>query len=123
MTSEELSGRLLDFAIRVSRLVQSLPKNPIGRHVGRQLFRAATSPGANYEEACGAESRADFAHKIGIVLKELKESRYWLRFTRRYPLVRPASRLDALLGEVEQLIAIFGKSLSTTRKTLADGNA
>jgi hypothetical protein len=53
------------------------------------------------------------------VLKELKESRYWLRFTRRYPLVKSASRLDPLLSELEQLIAIFGKSLGTTRKALA----
>jgi hypothetical protein len=53
---------------------------------------------------------------IGIVLKELKASRYWLRLTRAFPLVKPSSRLDPLLDEAEELIAIFGKSLSTTRK-------
>jgi four helix bundle protein len=115
-TAEDLSERLLEFAIRVGRAVQVLPKTTVARHVGRQLLRAATSPGANYEEACGAESRADFAHKIGIVLKELKESRYWLLFARRFPLVSPPSRVDPILAEVEQLIAIFGRSLSTLRK-------
>ena len=88
----------------------------MGRHVGRQLLRSGTSPGANDEEACGAESRADSAHKIGIVLKELKETRYWIRLARRATLVECPDLLDPLLGEVEQLVAIFGKSLSTARK-------
>ncbi len=74
--------------------------------------------GANYEEACGAESKADFAHKIGVVLKELKETRYWLRLVHEYPLVKSPTRLDPLLKDTEQLIAIFAKSVSTTRKAL-----
>ena len=114
--AEELNSRLLDFAIRVIRLVKALPRTPEARHVARQLLRSGTSPGANYEEACGAESRGDFAHKIGVVLKELKETRYWLRVAGRVPLLKPASRLDALLGETEQLVAIFAKSLATLRK-------
>jgi four helix bundle protein len=113
---EELNNRLLDFAVRVISLVQGLPKSAVGLHIGNQLMRSATSSGANYEEACGAESRRDFSHKMGIVLKELKESRYWLRLAKKVPLLEPASRLDPVLDEVEQLIAIFGKSLSTARK-------
>ena len=116
MRAEELSTRLLDFAIRVMRLVRELPKSIEGRHVARQLLRSGTSPGANYEEACGAASRADFGHKIGVVLKELKESRYWLRMVRKAPLVKPPTRVDPLLDEVEQLVAIFARSLSTVRK-------
>ena len=77
---------------------------------------AGTSPGANFEEACGAESHRDFAHKIGIVLKELKETRYWLRVASRVPLVKPTSRLDSILDETDQLAAIFGKMSSTARK-------
>jgi four helix bundle protein len=113
----KLTARLLDFAVRVIRLVKALPKSIEGRHVARQILRSGTSPGANYEEACGAESRRDFAHKIGVVLKELKETRYWLRLARHVPLVRPASRLDAILDETEQLVAIFGKSVSTARRS------
>ena len=121
--AEELNERLLDFAIRILRLVKALPKTQEGRHVSSQLLRAGTSPGANYEEACGAESHRDFTHKIGIVLKELKESRYWMRIAKRVPLVKP-SLLDPLLGEVEQLVAVFGKSVSTARKKgLAGGRS
>lgn len=115
MNAEELSTRLLDLAVRVLRVVQALPRTRSGRHVADQLLRAGTSPGANYEEACGAESPRDFAHKIGIVLKELKETRYWLRLAGRVPLVKPAS-LGPLLAELEQVIAIFGKSVKTARR-------
>ena len=45
---EELADRLLDFAVRVIKLVGKLPKNSIGNHVGLQLLRCGTSPGANY---------------------------------------------------------------------------
>lgn len=113
---EELNRRLLDYAIRVMRVVKALPKSVEGRHVARQLLRSGTSPGANYEEACGAESRGDFAHKMGVVLKELKETRYWLRVAAHVPLVKPASLLDSLLDETEQLVAIFAKSVSTLRR-------
>jgi four helix bundle protein len=113
--NDELAKRLLSFAVRVLELVQAVPRSRVGRHVGRQLLRAGTSPGANYEEALGAESRRDFAHKIGVVLKELEESRYWLRLCREMVLVKPPSRLDPLLDEVEQLVAIFAKSVGTMR--------
>ena len=112
---EKLNMRLLDFTVKVINLIQELPKNTVGQHIGNQLMRAVTSPGANYEEACGAESRQDFCHKMGIVLKELKESRYWLRLAQGVPLIKPLSRFDPLLDEVEQLIAIFAKSINTAR--------
>jgi len=73
---DNLTERLIDFAIRIIKLVNTLPKTSISKHIGGQLIRSGTSPGANYEEACGAESRSDFTHKLSIVLKELKESRY-----------------------------------------------
>ena len=121
MNAEELSGRLLRFAVRITRLVAALPKTPEGRHVASQILRSGTSSGANYEEACGAESRRDFAHKLGIVLKELKETRFWLRLIRDVPLVQPVTRLDPLIKEVEELVAIFAKSLSTSRKKPGSG--
>ncbi len=78
--SDALTERLLDFTVRMIKLVNSLPKTVVGRHIGGQILRSGTSPGSNYEEARGAESRADFIHKLGIVLKELKETRFWLKF-------------------------------------------
>ncbi|MFH1900797.1 MAG: four helix bundle protein [Candidatus Omnitrophota bacterium] len=74
----ELSERLLNFAADVIKLVIQLNKTAMGRYVSGQLMRASTSAGANYEEACGAESRADFIHKVQIAFKELKESKYSL---------------------------------------------
>jgi four helix bundle protein len=114
--AEELNERLLDFAVRVIRLGRALPRTTEGGHVAKQLIRSGTSPGANYEEACGAESRRDFAHKLGVVLKELKETRFWLRLAGRVPLVKPASRLAPLLEETEQLVAILAKSVATVRQ-------
>ena len=75
MTSDELLERLIDFAVRVGKVVDALPDTRMGRHVAGQLVRSGTSPAPNYEEGCAAESRADFIHKLSICLKELRESR------------------------------------------------
>jgi four helix bundle protein len=75
----DLSERLLNFSVEAIKLTGSLIKTYAERHVGQQLLRSATSAGANYEEACGAESRADFVHKLQVANKELKESKYWLK--------------------------------------------
>ena len=109
-----LTERLLDFTVRIIKLVNSLPKTYIGKHIDGQLVRAGTSSGANYEEACGAESRSDFTHKLGIALKELKESRFWLRVIHRTELITP-KRLEPLLKECEELCAIIAKSIITAK--------
>ena len=114
MTPDELSERLPDFAVRIGKLVDVLPNTRLGRHVAGQLVRSGTSPGPNYEEACAAESRADFSHKMSIALKELRESRYWLRFIVKAKLL--AKRVVAdLSSECNQLCNIFGKSVATTK--------
>jgi four helix bundle protein len=78
----DLSDRLLEFGASAVNLALKLNKTAVERHIALQLLRAATSSGANYEEACAGESRADFIHKMQIVLKELRESLYWLRLLR-----------------------------------------
>ncbi|MEA3357799.1 MAG: four helix bundle protein [Thermodesulfobacteriota bacterium] len=113
---EELANRLLDFAVRIIKLVKKLPDNKIGIHVSGQLLRCGSSPGANYEEARGAESKADFIHKLGIVLKELKESRFWIKIIIRVPLLQP-DNVAPLLDECEALVAIIAKSIFTARKS------
>ena len=80
---QQLADRLLDFVVRVIKIVDALPNTVTARHIGGQLTDAVTSCGANDEEGCGAESRSDFAHKMSIVLKELKETRFWLRLINR----------------------------------------
>jgi four helix bundle protein len=118
MKGEDISDRLETFAVRVLAVVKDLPKTAPGRHLAGQLLRSGTSPGANYEEARGAESRADFAHKLGIVLKELRESGYWLRLIARAELLPPA-RLADLLKEVDELSKIIAQSIITVRKQTA----
>ncbi|MBN2174549.1 MAG: four helix bundle protein, partial [Bacteroidales bacterium] len=78
-SKDELAGRFLNFAVAIIDLGKLLLNSYWGRHINGQLFRAGTSAGSNYEEACAAESRADFIHKLQIVLKELRESKYWLK--------------------------------------------
>ena len=87
---------------------------PLTRHIGGQLVRSATSCGANYEEVCAAESRADFLHKMQVVLKELRESLYWLKLLKR---TGPASddHLQPLLKETDELVKIFAKSIITAK--------
>ena len=74
MTPEELSQRLWKFAARVGKVVDALPDTRLGRHVAGQLVRSGTSAPPNYDEGCAAESRRDFIHKLGIALKEQKET-------------------------------------------------
>src|ERR1041384_6207426 len=112
MKGDDLSDRLLDFAVRIIRLVNALPRTPVGRHVGGQLVRAGTSAGSHYEEARGAESRADFIHKLAISWKETRESLWWLRLIHRAQLLKPAL-VEDLVQEAQELTAILGQSLKT----------
>lgn len=115
MTQEELSERLLDFAVRVGKLVDALAETRLGRHVGGQLIRCGTSPAANYEEACAAESPKDFVHKLSIVLKELRESRVWIRLIQKAELL-PKADLSDLADESRQLCNIIAKSIVTAKQ-------
>jgi four helix bundle protein len=112
--SGTLSERLLGFAATVIKITDALPNTVAGRHVGGQLIRAGTSCGSNYEEACGAESRSDFAHKMSIVLKELKESRFWLRLISRTEMLT-SNQTEPVLDECQQLCAIAAKSILTAK--------
>ena len=113
---ELLADRLLTFAVSVIKIVNDLPKDRVGRHVSYQLLKSGTSPGANYEEARGAESTRDFIHKLRVALKELKESRFWLKLIKAVPLIDP-DKVVPLLQECEELIAILAKSVITARKS------
>jgi four helix bundle protein len=115
MRGDDLAERLLEFGARMTRLVDSLPKTFSGKHIASQLFRSATSAGANYEEARGAESKADFIHKTSVVWKEIRESHYWLSLIHRSSLIKP-TLIGKLLQEADELRKIFGKSLETARK-------
>jgi four helix bundle protein len=115
VTSEELSERLLRFAARCGKVTDALPNRRLGRHIASQLVRSGTSPVANYEEACAAESPKDFVHKLAVVLKELRESRVWVRLIVTAQLLE-AQRLGDLADEATQLCNIIGKSIGTAKK-------
>ena len=81
------------------------------------MLRSGTSPGANYEEARGAESSADFTHKLRVVLKELRESLYWLKVIEKAKLL-PSKKLENISNETEELSKIIAQSIITARKKL-----
>jgi hypothetical protein len=93
MKGDDIAARLVALAVVVVKLVGALPDTPAGKHVAGQLLRSGTSPGANYEEARGAESRRDFVHKVGIALKELLRSNALLSWdTSEIPADKTISR-------------------------------
>jgi four helix bundle protein len=116
MTPDELANRLLSFAARIGQVVDALPDTRLGRHVAGQLVRCGTSPAPNYEEGRAAESRADFVHKLSIALKELRESRCWVRLIIRAKLLSER-KMSGVLDEATQLCRILGKSLATAKRT------
>jgi len=111
----DLEDRLLDFSARIIRLVDALPNTRAANHVAGQLLRCGTSPYGNHGEVEAAESRRDFVHKLRICLKELKESRRWLRLLQKAALV-PERKMIAILGETEELTKIFFASVRTAEK-------
>ena len=112
----DLEERLLDYAASMVRFAESLHRTAAGLHVANQLLRSGTSPMPNHGEAQAAESAADFVHKMSICLKELRETRRWLRLVQRVPLVRSPASADPLIQETEELIKIFYRSIATAKK-------
>jgi four helix bundle protein len=113
---DDLSERLLTFAARIIKLADSLRRTPAGRHISGQILRSGTSPGANYEEARAAESQNDFVHKLGIVLKELRETHYWLRIIAVAEL-QTEKRMAGITQEAEELTKIVAKSIVTAKRS------
>lgn len=111
-----LEERLVDFAVAVIRLVDSLPNTKAANHLGGQLLRSGTSPALNYGEAQSSESRKDFVHKFKIVLKELRESMVCLKILRKSKLFDASESLEKLSKECNELVSIFVKSIETAEK-------
>jgi four helix bundle protein len=114
MTPTELSERLWEFSARIAKVIDALPDTRMGRHIAGQVCRCGTSSAPNYDEATVAESRADFAHKLNVAWKEMRETRGWLRYTARLEMVS-LTRLAPLADESEQLCRIFSSSVATAK--------
>lgn len=115
MKGDDIEERLVEFAVRIITVSAQLPKTMAGRHVARQILRSGTSPAPNYAEARGAESRKDFIHKLKICLKELNETRVWLRIIVGGNLIA-APRLANLQQECDELCRILAASIKTAAR-------
>lgn len=113
VTPQALEARLIDFGAEVCRAARRMTRDSVGSQISRQLVRSATSPAANYAEACAAESRRDFIHKIRICLKELRETWVWLRFSER--LDGESDAVTGLVEECDELVRIFVASVKTAK--------
>jgi four helix bundle protein len=114
MDEAELKQRTKRFALRVIKLVESLPKSTAADVPGRQVARSGAYVGANYRSACRGRSKAEFASKIGICAEEADETVYWLELIQEAALVRP-KLLEELLREANELAAIFIASSRTAQ--------
>ena len=112
--ADELEERPIDFGVRIINLASHLPKTSAGKHIAGQILRCGTSPAPNYGEGRGAESTADFVHKLGIVLKELNETSIWLRMIARSKILRDDLLRD-IIDENRELCKILAASLRTAR--------
>ena len=112
----DLEERLLEYSVTIINIVEKLPNTRVGNHVANQLLRSGTSPYPNHGEAQAAESPKDFIHKLRISLKELRETKRWLKLIQRIPLNKREGELNNSLNETEELIKIFVTSINTARK-------
>ncbi|MBS1734559.1 MAG: four helix bundle protein [Bacteroidetes bacterium] len=110
----DLEDRLINFAVSAIKISEKLPKTFAGNHLASQLVRSGTAPALNYGEAQSAESRNDFIHKMKIAAKELRETYNCLRIVKKVCYCDD-NDIAAVLDENNQLIAIFVKSIETTR--------
>lgn len=94
----DLLNRTFLFGVAVIKFLRTLPDTNDLKIIKYQLVKAATSIGANYEEAQAGSSKADFINKVNIALKEARESNYWLRM------------LSALEGEKDELLLLIKES-------------
>jgi four helix bundle protein len=121
----DIGDRLTDFSAGIIKLLPQLPPSSVSKKIEDQMVRSAMSSGANYEEARGADSRADFCNKLQIALKEMRETRYWLCLTEKAGLIE-GEAIKVLVKEATELRAILAKSVATARgksKAQADGRS
>jgi four helix bundle protein len=111
----ETHQRLINLGARVALVAKTLPRTEEGRHISKQLLRSGLAAAANYAEARAAESRADFIHKLRIVLKELNETKSWLEQTVADGLFS-RDKMGAIIAENQELCWIIAASIKTARK-------
>jgi len=119
MNAEQMKERTMGYALRIIKLVRSLPRDLVSEVIGRQLLRAGTSVASNYRAACRGRSRAEFVAKLGIVEEEGDESLFWMELLVRAAIVKKR-RLEGLMKEGNQIVAIVVSSKKTARTRRAE---
>ncbi|MCI0361437.1 MAG: four helix bundle protein [Planctomycetaceae bacterium] len=114
MDKKQLQSRTRQFALRIIRLAAALPKSRLGDVLGRRVLRSGTSIGANYREALRASSRKHFITTLEIVVREADETLYWLELIQDSETIK-ATRLESLIKECGELIAIFVATIRSTK--------
>lgn len=115
MTPEEMKQRTKQFALRIIRLVESLPQTKSADVIGKQLLRSGTSVGANYRASCRAKSPADFISKLAIVEEEADKSIYWMELLIEANIVKE-NLLKSLIDETNQILSIIVSSIKTLKE-------
>ncbi len=115
MKKYDLEERLINLAVLIIELVESMPNTKSANHLGGQLLRSGTSPALNYGEAQSGESRKDFIHKIKVVLKELRETLICLKIIHKTRLFSSGEQIKEVLKETNELVAIFVTSVATAQ--------
>jgi four helix bundle protein len=116
MNKKDLENRLLEFSVNVIDYAVNQGKHPAVVHLKDQAIRSSTATALNYAEAQSAESKKDFIHKLGLVMKELRETQASLRLIKRFSVSQEASFIDDILRENDELLAIFHKTIMTAKK-------
>lgn len=119
MDEKEFKSRTKQIALRVIRLVESLPNSISAQIIGKQVLRSATSIGANYRAACRGKSTADVIHKLAIVEEEADESLYWLELLIESNIISE-NKLSALMNEISEIVAMTVSSIKTLRSKKDD---
>ena len=110
-----MKARTKRFALRIIKLVSSLPNTSVGNTLGKQLLRSGTSVGANYRAACRAKSTADFISKLSIVEEEADEAAYWMELLTESRIVTEKLLID-LINEANQIVSIIVAPIKTSKK-------
>ena len=114
-SKNDLCERLFEFAVRVIEFLKTVKYSPENKTIRSQLSKSACSSGANYEEAQGGSSKADFCNKVRISLREMRESNYWLRIIKRTIKEIDNSELEYLINESTELKKILGSIAQKSR--------
>ena len=115
---KELEERLVTFSALIYKLTKQVKKEYFGDYLNNQVLRSSASAALNYGEAQSAETKRDFIHKTGVVLKELRETHINLKIIQKTGIIMDLNILEEALEECNQLVSIFHRTVQTAKKRI-----